>query len=620
MSRSILLPMIPALAVLSLLTGAVGPAAPVAAVLAPPAVRLPGFAAQLAERPLPAGPDAWGGRAYADAWGAIARSDEGGRQAARWDYAAGLIAQADAGLGRDYGGPAGDALGVLDIMARDDPDLMLVGSYRLARGIALVRLDRMAEALSMLTDPVLMTHGEACLWRMVAHQRRGEPRAAMNEVRCAAPAFGRRTVSRARPFLLALGAAGVEVGRHAAVLAWLGQLPDRDASANLLRGRALIALGRMQDARLRLDRVRESGGPGERAAAELALVEARIAARAIAPRDSLKALSRITFVWRGDGVEQRALRLGLAEAERAHDSAAALAHGAALLRYHTDGADAPALLAACQRHLANVLAPAEHGRPALGLADAIGLFWDYRDLAPTGTQGDAMLATLAGRLADARLYERAADLLVYQMNARAKDIEKGPVSERAARYYILAGKPGRAIAALRASDQVVYPDAITNARRTVEAVALFHLGESGQAISLLDDMPDRSGLRSEMLWRRRDWQGLVARLGGAGPARVLNPVQQAEILRQAVALVMLGREGDLGRLRARYGAAFAASPSAAAFALLTGPVDAMTSERIGAAMAAIPGAAVAGEYEAMLNARPATPGTPVAPASATGHK
>jgi hypothetical protein len=283
-----------------------------------------------------------------------------------------------------------------------------------------------------------------------------------------------------------------------------------------------------------------------------------------------------------------------------HDGAAALSYGATLLRYAKAPKDAAAMLAACQAQLVTALADDSK----MPLADAVGLFWNYRDLAPSGAQGDALLMQLAKRLADARLYERSADLLAYQMNSRALDVEKGPVSERAARYYILAGKPDRAIRTLRASDQPMYPPEMLAARRRVEAVAYFQLGRVSEALAILDDMPDMASLRSEMLWRRRDWQGLVARLGGFSQGKALSPVDQAVILRQAVALSMTGKGADLAKLRARYGAAFAASSSAAAFNLLTGPVDAMTSEGIARAMAAIPSASVAGEYEEMLDAKP----------------
>ena len=73
------------------------------------------------------------------------------------------------------------------------------------------------------------------------------------------------------------------------------------------------------------------------------------------------------------------------------------------------------------------------------------------------------------------------------------------------------------------------------------------------------------------------------------------------ILRHAVALAMSGQEDELGKLRARYASAFMRTPSAAAFSLLTGPVDEMTSAGIASAMAAIPSVSVAGEYDDMMD-------------------
>jgi hypothetical protein len=79
------------------------------------------------------------------------------------------------------------------------------------------------------------------------------------------------------------------------------------------------------------------------------------------------------------------------------------------------------------------------------------------------------------------------------------------------------------------------------------------------------------------------------------------------VLRQAVALNMVGNETELAKLRTRYAAAFARSSSQAAFALLTGPVEAMSSESIARAMVAIPSVSVAGPFEPLLNAKPMPP-------------
>ena len=558
--------------------------------LSPPPPALPGFAAQLAQLPEIDGPSGWHVIPHDEAWEAIALAQPFTRQPARWAYAVSLIGQGDATA----------ALGVLDVMAQDDPDLPLVSAFRLARGTALAGANRSAEALAMLTDPMLAANPEACLWRMVAHEQAGRFDAALAEMRCAVHAINQRRLAKAKPFILAAVRSAITQQQYARALQWLRQFPDRDGTANLLRGKALVGSGDITQGRLRLERARIDASPREMAEAELELVAALVPRKQMPIAQALATLDRIGFTWRGDAIEERALHLGYALALAAKDSRRVLATGGILIRYFDLGADAPAILATCQQQLIAVLSRDSR----LALADAAGLFWDNRDLAPPGQQGDMLLLMLVDRLIDARLYERAADLLSYQMRERARDIEKGPVSERVARLYILAGKPEKAILALRESDQPAYPAPMLDARHRVEAVALYQLGRADQALALLDDVPDTERLRSEMLWRRRDWQGLVGRLGTAPPPRELGAVEQAVILRQAVALAMLGREPELSALRARYGAAFARLPSGPAFALLTGPVDAMTSDSIARAMAAIPAISVAGDYEPLLDARP----------------
>ncbi len=551
--------------------------------------RLPGYAAELAERPLFSKLATASPAALAKTFQALATATPDRRQAARWDYALAMI-----GTKR-----APEALGALDTMLGDDADMALVPAFRLARGIALASLGRNAEAVAMLTDPMLGANPEACMWRLLAQHQESRHAAALAEVRCAIPAINQRARRDAAPFILAASDAAMRSGRYQIALAWLRQLPDGDHAANILRGQVLIASGNLPEGRLRLDRVRAAGSSEQKIAAELALVEALSARHQMPTSEAMRRAERIVFLWHGGEIEQRALTLAYDLAVKQKDDAATLRFGGMMLRYGEPGARAGNILAACQKLLFAILQPG--GK--LPLADAAGLFWDNRDLAPTGPDGDRLLDLLAGRLAQAKLYERAADLLVYQMRARAKDIEKGPISERVARYYLLAGFPGKALLTLRESDQIAYPPAILGARHRVEAVALYQLGKTDQALAMLADMPDMAGLRGEMLWRRRDWQGLIAKLGGLPEGKTLTAVDQAVILRQAVAMAMTGREGDLAALRARYGARFANLPSAAAFDLLTGPVEAMTSEGIAQAMTAIPTVSVAGEFDALLDTR-----------------
>jgi len=563
---------------------------------APPAIRLPGFAPRLADRPLVQGPAAWRTIADRDAWAAIARSTPDTRQEARWAYALGLL-----GVGR-----AADALGVLDVMAADDPDLELVPGWRRARGVALVQIGHWADAAVTLDIPALARDPESCLWRLrglaavdpsTDTARREAGARALAEIGCAAPALDARGPLQRRPFALAAARAALMAGRPAVVASWLGGVPDGDPEANLLRGKADLALGRAQDGRLRLSRVGLTGSAIQRADATLSAIEAGVASGTLAPAAAAKQLDRFRLGWRGDGIERRALALALRLAEASHDLGGALAAGAILFRYHDLGTDTAALAVRLQAKLAEALAPASK----LPLDRAAGLFWDYRDLAPAGADGVRLAESLVARLQAAGLYGRAADLLGHML-AAAQDIEKGPLSVRVASLRILAGDPAAAVRVLRETDAYPYPADMAADRRRIEAAALDLLGKPAEAVAALTDVPDGDAVSAEIWWRARDWQRLVA-IGEPAlpPAGRLSPVSQATVLRHAIALAMLGREDALAKLRDRYQGAFATLATAPAFRMLTADPAGIDPAALAGAMAALPTASPAGDFADLLD-------------------
>lgn len=565
---------------------AVGAAATGGAVV--PVGRLPGFAAKLANAPVPTDPSGWAVIAPHALRTELLHAGRAGRQAVRWDMTRSFLGQAR----------GAEAIGVLDLMQRDDPDLALVPAFLLARGAALTLLDRPVEALAALNVPMLIDNAEACAWRLrLFGSQIGMSDAALAQVQCALPAVSARSGGARRPYVLAVARAALAQNQPARALHWLAMLSDGDVAANLLRGKAMLASGDAQAGRLRLARVQEAGTYEQRIDARLSGIEAAVAAGHVAPTMA-KQVDQIRFEWRGGEIEQRALRVGYTLAGQSNDLRGQLASGAPLIRYFAIGKDAGPLLSRLQATLGAAIAPASK----LSSGDAAGLFWDYRDLAPGGAAGDAMLNQLAARLQAAGLFERAGDLLAYQMNARAHDIEKGPVSVHVASLYILGGKPDRAVRALRDSDSPPYPDEMRYARQRVEAIALFQLGHPDQAVAILDSVPGSEGLKSEVAWQSRDWATLadtrVAATHGS-----LVAVDQALVLRRAVALGMLGREPELTQLRARYAAAFRGTQAAAAFDLLTQPVGKLTPEIIARAMAAIPAASPAGNLADLFAAK-----------------
>lgn len=553
------------------------------------APRLPGFAAELAQRPPLAGPSAWAPMAEREAWKRLAAVPAAERQGVRWDFARSLIA--------DERGP--DALGVLEVMRQDDPDLSMVDAYRLARGAALTQLGRAEDAVSALDMPGLRAAPEACLWRLRALAQAGLAEQALQQLACAGPALAK---PRAAPFVLAAARAGVEGGAPDKALHWLSWLPDRDPTANLLRARAQLALGKVDDARLRFARVARSGTPEQRIDAQLSELEGEVARKAISPEAALKKLDTIRYTWRGDAIEERALRLSYSLADARGDLPAALSAGSALIRYHDPAKQAPEFLPSLRAKLSEALDPAQK----IPLDRAAGLYWDYRDLAPSGAEGDLMASRLAERLQQAGLFERAADLLSYQLTVRVGDLARGPLSARVASLYILAGRPERALKTLRDTNDPNLPDAMLAERSKVEAAALTQVGRVDEALAVLQDLPNAGAMQAEILWQKRNWPRYAEMSAAALPnGRGLDAVAQAKVLRHAISLAMLGREDALAGLHKRYGAAFKGLPSAPVFEMLTGAPGAADPGKLAQAMAAIPSASPAGEFADLLEQVPA---------------
>lgn len=564
--------------------GAATLAAPLAQSQPQAAARLPGFAADLAQQPTITGPSAWLKLSYADAWKRLSTAVPSERQQARFDYARSLIR-------RERGA---EALGVLDVMRQDDPDLGLVDSYRIARGAALVQVNRVDEAIAELSAPTLARNPEACIWRLRGLANSGFAEQALQQAPCAAPAFAGRPLPY---FRLAVGRAAVEGGRPSDAIRWLSHMSDRDPATNLLRGRAEAALGNVDQARLRFARVEKSGNMVLRMDARMSQIEAEVAS-GLSPDKALKRLDALRYSWRGDQIEERALRLTYRLNSEKGDISHALSAGATLLRFFDVGRMGPDFLPDLQAKLNDALDP-ERKMP---LDRAAGLYWEYRDLSPSGAEGDMLVSRLASRLQQAAMYGRAADLLEYQLFNRAGDLARGALSSRVASLHILAGRADRALDVLKKSAATSYPDPMQHERKRMEAVALTHVGRGAEAMAVLQDVPNSSGLRTEILWKQRDWQGLAnTGTGGLPSAGALSEVGQVVILRHAIALAMLKQEDRLAALRTQYRQSFSGLPTASVFDMLTGAVGSTQPDQLAKAMASIPGASPAGEMAGLLD-------------------
>lgn len=558
---------------------------------APPAIRIPGFAAELAQRPNITGPTLWTPLNRPRSWQALSRARGIDKQRARWDYARGLIGQGD----------GSEAFGVLEVMRQDDPDLAMVDGFRIARAASMVMIGRNGDAVAELSTGFLAMNPEACAWRLRALSAAGMAEQALSQLDCARSAINARSGSARRPFILSVARSAVEIKNAGMALNWLKNLADRDSTANLYRARAYLALGQQSEARLRFARVEKSGSKAEQMDARLSQIEAKVATGTIGAPAALAQLSALRFAWRGDHVEERALQLSYRLSVESNDLYGALNAGAILFRFFDLARQEQDFLPGLQARLAGALDEAS----GLPLDKAAGLYWDYRDLTPSGAQGDYLVSRLGDRLQSAGLYGRAAELFEHQLFVRAGELAKGPLSAKVATLHILAGRPDRALAAIRKSASSAFTDDMIQARKQVEAIALSQVGKIEEAFAVLQDVPNAQVLRAEIMWNRRDWEGFAIeaqRRLPTGAASTLSEVQQAEILRYAISLAMLAREQELAELRTRYAPGFAGRATGPVFDMLTAALNSVDPAALAGAMAALPAVSPAGDLAELIEA------------------
>jgi hypothetical protein len=224
------------------------------------------------------------------------------------------------------------------------------------------------------------------------------------------------------------------------------------------------------------------------------------------------------------------------------------------------------MLSRLQSLLASMLGPGSE----LPIEKAGGLVWAYREFLPPGLDGDRLVIELADRMSAAGLYPRAAQLLSYMMDQRARDIQKGPLSVLVGILNLKADNPRAAIATIRSTSEMAYPADISADRQRIEALALARLGRVAEAEAMLEGLRDGPELAAEMRWRVRDWRGFSKAASGLLASR--SDVGDAEanlILRQAIALSMINDELSLAALGKRYNAAMAQRSEVSLFRALT---------------------------------------------------
>jgi tetratricopeptide (TPR) repeat protein len=482
-----------------------------------------------------------------------------------------------------------EAKGVLDLALAEarpgfeDPIALIVHS------VASTLMGRPELGLKDLANPAIGTNYDSQLWKALAYARQGKWAEAREKFKNVEFAITALPIELQRIVISEAMRASLEVkdysgaAKRGSDLEVVGISPEITPAVSVLRGRLAEALGHDKDA---LDQYRIAVDSPDRAAAtEAKLLEIVLRQKRdeIRQPDALRELETLSVMWRGDGLEVRALQIMAriyADTGRYGESLAA-ARAATRLQPNSE-ASRQAQDAAAALFAQLFLSPKGDDLPPV---DALGLFYEYRELTPIGRRGDEMIRRLADRLVAVDLLDQASELLQYQVDHRLEGAARAQVAARLAMVYLTNRKPDRAIAALRTTRIADLSGELRQQRLLLEARAQSDIGRHDLALDIISNITGREAvrLRSDIYWASRHWRESSEQIELYYADRwrdfkPLSPVEKGDVIRAVVGYALAEDTIGLARFREKYAPLMSGDADRAAFETASKPVAANSAE------------------------------------------
>ncbi len=482
-----------------------------------------------------------------------------------------------------------EALGYLRLAAIDQPDLAQTPGFKVVKGGAEALLAQWDLAQADLDDPALASDAESQMWRGFAHVGDSETPGDWDKLMEPALPLLKGYPHRLKWKMAAAAVtAGVAAGDEQAANQALN-LMDREEATKMeeperyyLHGTYDQLVGHFEKAIDEYDSAAEGDNREFRALARFAETELQLKTRKISPKEAAEQLDKLRFSWREQPFEFNLL-LRYAQLQReAGDYPSALRALRSLINYYPDDKGTPKAIQLMSDMFKMLYL--QGGADSLSPISAIGLFDEFRDLTPTGPEGDEMIRKLADRLAKVDLLDRAAELLKHQVTYRLSGLDKARVGAQLALLDLMNQQPQAAVDGLAASEMPGEPEDLVSQRRHLKARALSDLDKTNDAIHALDgdNSAEAAQLRSEIHWKAKDWEAAAADFEAMVPrperGAKLDDQQAKTCISWATALVLANDERGLAGLRRNYGPAMAGSPYAEGFGMLTSALDRTTPD------------------------------------------
>jgi hypothetical protein len=509
---------------------------------------------------------------------AAAASDGRARDAARLDLANFFIAN----------GLSHEALGILRVIGETLRNEDLLNKVHMSEAVANIMAGRPKDALARLSGKDMDQDIDAMFWRAIARSQTGDYGGARADATQAYsiidsyPSWARET------FLLAATRAAIEEHYAEQAREIIGDVvfaaldEDQVAQFNLLSGRIAEEEGRLDFA---IDIY------GQVIATEVRPSRAEAVYRTLRILDEQKRLDVVrgaqtlaaeALLWRGDALEASMQGMLADLYFRTGEYRQGFESVMAAVASDPESRDVQALSDHAQRMFNDLFLNGL--ADSIGPVEALGIYYDFRQLTPPGARGDEMIRNLARRLVRVDLLPQAAELLQYQLDNRLRGVARTEVASDLAVIYLAEHKPADAMRVLNDTRLPDLPENLARQRRILEARALLDGGRDQLALDLIRDLTgqDVELMRIDAHWQAKRYAQagqFIEELYGATPAGVpLTKPARMGILQAGVGYALTNDAAGLARLRSKYSDAMVNSPEWPMFDYVTGPIEVTSNE------------------------------------------
>jgi hypothetical protein len=453
-----------------------------------------------------------------------------------------------------------EALGLLDLIQQDDPDLYRDNQLAALSGAVNYMMGRMDEAAQSFADATLAEEDEMRLWHRMMDILQGKRRNFdyldynRRYIRYYPPEMRRRIAVLAADNALALKKYSA-VSKIFQTLADDGLLEPVQDYADYMKGRVYAENGNIKEAEVLLQPLIDNvDNHFLRARAAFTIATAKYRKGDIDRPALIAQLEPLLLLWRGDAFELNLLNLLGELYVNNQQPLEGLRAWRDVVTYFPNTTTAQEVVGRMSNVFVTLFSDgtAEKMTPL----SALSLYYEFRDLTPLGREGDRMIQQLADRLAGVDLLARAASLLEHQVTFRLEKEERSRVGARLALIHLLNRQPEKTLQILELTGYGENDAQLVQHRNHLAAISYNKLGKWQRALNLLREDYGREAkyIRSDIYWENKDWENLARTVEDIIGTRAVStdPLNEQEthaLLRLTIAYSFMDEPEQLQYLR-----------------------------------------------------------------------